>query len=83
MTVKLLKAGADLELRILDCRAALGMTDSRRKKLKGQSIPHVGTPGQRPGLNTTTGGASGWRVECRIENGDGYGFLYGNDIVSS
>ena len=38
---------------------------------KEQSVPHVGTPAQRTGLNTTTGGASGWRVECEYEEDTG------------
>ena len=42
-------------------------TESRSKKLKGQSIPNACTPAQRTGLNTTTGGASGRRVECEYE----------------
>jgi len=37
--------------------------DPRPEGGEEQSIPLVCTPAQRTGLNTTTGGASGWRVE--------------------
>jgi len=39
----------------------------RRASDGEESIPRVCTPAQRTGLNTTTGGASSWGVECEYE----------------